>query len=335
MERNDEPMGGRSVNEPAGLSRRGIFAAMIGSVAAMLFSGLRPKAAEGATVTSLPVRIGDNNNAGTQETVLRSQVPGDKATLAILNEIAGTPGNPPPDGLRVFTSGTGGGAAIQAFGGPGTFSRAPRSGIGVRGIGAWTGIIGVSTAASGPDYPAFDSPSGISGQGTLGVKGESTHRTGAGLFGKGYHGVKGLAKDENSYGVWGETASFEAKGTGVGGHAPRGTGVWSRGLIGVHATSSSQTGDDVAVLAEGATALRANGRVQFSSAGLATIAANTRSVTVTPGIAVSATAKVLCTLQSDGGVLQNVIKNPANNTFTINLTANATAPVTVAWFVIS
>src|SRR5256885_4231336 len=124
--------GGEYRDQPVGLTRRGTFAVIIGTLAAALMSGIRPKAAE---AHANQITKGANNDAGATETLLRSGVSGDKATLAIFNEVGGSPGNPPPDGLRVFTSGSGGGAAIQAFGGPGTFSRAPHGGVGGGGFG--------------------------------------------------------------------------------------------------------------------------------------------------------------------------------------------------------
>ena len=86
------------------------------------------------------------------------------------------------------------------------------------------------------------------------------------------------------------------------------------------------------------TALRTQGHVRFSSAGLATIAAGTRSVTVNPGMDITASSKVLVTLQSSPGgttTIQRVARNTTANTFTIWLTANATANTTAAWFLIS
>jgi len=270
----------------SGLSRRGIFAAIVGSMATILMSGIRPKAAD---AHSDQLTKGKFNTAKT-ETYLWSKVKGDKATLAISNEYSLEPGDAPsyPDGLRVFTAGTGGGAAIQAFGGPGTFSRASHGGIGVRAIGANTGVIGAVTGVSIP--AVYDT----------------------GVFGTGPRGVAGSSHD--------------------------GTGVQGLGARGVHGITTKV--DGVSVLAEieevKGTALEAKGPVKFSSAGLATIAAGTNSVTITSGqyLTIDANSKILCTLQSPGGVLLNVIRNP-NNTFTINLTANATADVIVAWFLIS
>ena len=79
------------------------------------------------------------------------------------------------------------------------------------------------------------------------------------------------------------------------------------------------------------------GRVRFdNSVGIATVAAGTSSVTVTPGIDLTATSAVVATLQANpAGTLavKGVTVNATADTFTIYLTATATAAVKVAWHV--
>jgi hypothetical protein len=90
--------------------------------------------------------------------------------------------------------------------------------------------------------------------------------------------------------------------------------------------------------AAGGTALRTVGPVRFSSAGLATIPAGTRSVTVNPGLDITASSKILALPQTNPGgttTVQRIFRNTTANTFTIWLTANATANTAVAWFLIS
>jgi hypothetical protein len=128
----------------------------------------------------------------------------------------------------------------------------------------------------------------------------------------GLHGY--AAQDANARGVVGQTTL----GQGVRGEATTGTGGYFRSTSG--------------------TALQTAGPVKFSSAGLATIPSGSRSVTVTPGMDITALSKVLATLQSNPGgttAIQRVARNTTANTFTIWLTASATANTTVAWFVIS
>ena len=121
-----------------------------------------------------------------------------------------------------------------------------------------------------------------------------------------------------------------ASGIGVRAHAPTGYGI--------HATTTSGTGVYATTggLKSG-TALRTVGRVRFdNSVGIATIAAGTSSVTVTPGIDLTATSAVVATLQGDAGgstTVKRISMNPTTDQFTIYLTANATAAVKVAWHV--
>jgi len=61
-------------------------------------------------------------------------------------------------------------------------------------------------------------------------------------------------------------------------------------------------------------------------------------VTVSPGIDLTAGSKVLATLQTSAGgttTVHRVVRDTANDMFTIYLTAPATQSCTVAWFVIS
>ena len=61
-------------------------------------------------------------------------------------------------------------------------------------------------------------------------------------------------------------------------------------------------------------------------------------MTVSPGIDLTAGAKVLATLQTSAGgttTVHRVVRDTANDMFTIYLTAPATQSCTVAWFVIS
>ena len=78
------------------------------------------------------------------------------------------------------------------------------------------------------------------------------------------------------------------------------------------------------------------GRVRFdNSVGLATIAAGTTSVTVTPGIDLTATSAVVATLQgaSGGALVYRVSIDATADRFTIHLTKNTTVAVKVAWHV--
>ena len=80
------------------------------------------------------------------------------------------------------------------------------------------------------------------------------------------------------------------------------------------------------------------GRVKLEkSVGLATISAGINHVTVTPGIAVCSSSVVVATLQGSAGgktTVHRVSVSTTGDTFTIYLTATATASVKVAWHIL-
>ncbi|HEV8516754.1 MAG TPA: hypothetical protein VGQ47_03820 [Candidatus Limnocylindrales bacterium] len=148
--------------------------------------------------------------------------------------------------------------------------------------------------------------------GVLGYSGVS----GAQPFPTGKTGVEGVSEiDSTARGVYGRSTV----GRGVMGSATTGTALY-------------------AVAATNGTALRTTrGHVRFSTAGLATIAAGTNSVTVTPGFDISSGSKVLAVLQGNPGagiLFRFVRRDSVNDRFTIYLSGNATANTPVAWFVI-
>jgi hypothetical protein len=225
--------------------------------------------------------------------------------------------------MRVFASGAGTGAAIQGFGGPSTFSSLTspsEGGVGVRGVGTRIGVLG----------------RGVDPSAAIGVQGETT--VGWGVYGKAPTGVKGDGQGVGSTGVagtgegFGVTGGTGATGAGTGVFGGAGTG------IGVHGLASSLGGVGVRAEIDIPTdghALEVIGPVTFSTAGLVTVPSGQTTVAVTPGIPITTSSKVIATLQSLGGTLQFVGRNPNNNTFVIHLTAAATQNVKVAWFVIS
>ena len=71
------------------------------------------------------------------------------------------------------------------------------------------------------------------------------------------------------------------------------------------------------------------------SVGRPTIAAGTKSVTVTPGIDLTTTSAAVATLQgsANGALVERVAIDTTANTLTIFPTKNTTAAVSVAWHV--
>jgi len=122
--------------------------------------------------------------------------------------------------------------------------------------------------------------------------------------------------------------------------AATGTAVRAAVTTGSGLFATTTTGTAVFAQTDGSrvgTALRTNGRVRFdNSVGIATIAVATSSVTVTPGIDLSATLAVVAALQDSAGgttTIHRCVVNATTDTFTIYLTAKATAAVKVAWHV--
>lgn len=158
-----------------------------------------------------------------------------------------------------------------------------------------------------------------------------------GVFGKtnspAGRGVRGLhaAATGVGAGVEGETSS--SGGIGVFGHAEAPTG--GAGVVG-SASHAAAIGGSLQGTG-GAVALQVAGPVQFTTSGIATVTTAGASVTVSPGVDINATSKILCTLMSDPGAerLTHVTKNPGADQFTIFLTGNPATNCDVAWFVIS
>ena len=138
------------------------------------------------------------------------------------------------------------------------------------------------------------------------------------------------------YGISG----IASTGRGVNGSATTGYGVFGAASSGIGMRGWSTTGTALYASTSGpkvGTALRAIGRVKFDNcAGVATIASGHNSVVVTPGTDLLSTSAVVATLQGNAGgttTVQRVAVDATADTFTIYLTANATAAVTVAWHV--
>jgi len=204
-------------------------------------------------------------------------------------------------------------------------------GVGVAGssVGSAYGTRGVQgTAPNGFGvYGGSSTKAGVLGQsdGATGVHGQSG--TGVVAAGPGKTGVFGYAaQDASARGVYGKTTTgYGVYGVATTGYGVR--GVVTSGTAGYFATGSPSSG----------TGLRAQGRVRFDhAAGLATIAAGTSTVVVTPGTDLQPTSAVVATLNGNAGgstVVKRVSVDTATNKFTIYLTANSTAAVPVAWHV--
>jgi hypothetical protein len=85
-------------------------------------------------------------------------------------------------------------------------------------------------------------------------------------------------------------------------------------------------------------ALRTRGRLDLEQvSGVARIAKGARSVTVTPGVPITASTKVLTTLQSTAGgttTVHRISRSFTTGTIRIHLTAAATQQCHVAWLIL-
>ena len=149
-------------------------------------------------------------------------------------------------------------------------------------------------------------------------------------------GVFGYAIDTtNARGVYGQSTI----GRGVHGQATSGRGVYGQASSGYGVRGFASSGSAVYGEATTGFAIRSMGRIRLEqSAGKATIASGTSSVVVTPGIDLTTTTAVIATLNGNAGgsvAVKRVAIDTAADTFTIFLTANSTASVSVAWLVIS
>ena len=222
------------------------------------------------------------------------------------------------------------------------------------GNGIYGGSLGTGIAVTGQSNQGI----GVHGFSTtdVGVLGESLSGSEAAIAGRSFGGATGvLGSADNApvpaaklkTGVYGQ-ASQDGTSRGVWGYSPAGLGVYGesstgRGVqgaassgVGVRAAASSGTG----CYATSTTgyALRTDGKVRLDkSAGLATIASGTSSVSVTPGVDLTSISAVIATLNGNAGgatAVKRVAVNATTNVFTIYLTANATAAVKVAWLVL-
>jgi hypothetical protein len=223
--------------------------------------------------------------------------------------------------------------------------------LGVRGsTNSGTGVVGDSVSGpgvygssrSGPavqglsDAPKNPAVLGEALGNSTGVLGHSSSGVMAPPNPPAKTGVYGLAtQDATAVGVKGKSTA----GRGVQGEAASGIGVRAAATTGTGAYVTTTSGTAVYAQTGGlksGLALRTVGRVRFdNSVGIATVAAGTSSVTVTPGIDLTATSAVVATLQGSAGgtLVERVSVNATTDQFTIYLTKNTTAAVKVAWHV--
>ncbi|MDP9331337.1 MAG: hypothetical protein M3P11_11945 [Actinomycetota bacterium] len=236
-----------------------------------------------------------------------------------------------------------GGTGVQGDGTVGVLGQSTE-GYGVYGQTNATGFPGIFGASGQAD--------GVWGQGqTAGVHGSNTG-AGPGLLGGDSQstdgdGVEGQTQNAFSSGIYGHNDSNSGGGKGVFGASPNGIAVEGLGgQVGVHGISPGDIGvkgegvgtgvQAVSTLANHAgVGLRVDGRSVFRTAGVATVASGTNTVSVSLA-GVTATDMVLATVQQ-GGVffVKNAVAGSGKFTIHLNKAPVSPATVKVAWFVIS
>ena len=328
-------------------SRRAVLMGAVGGALGLIAGSLgRPAPAKADDGD--PILAGSLTNA-TARTWLN--VTGNDSALLVQNSVGGA--------LRVVSTGAGEGVSVEANTGNG-ISGMSETGMGVAGISfgseagvSGTSISGVGVRANGqgadPAVDAFSNggPGVFAASGGDGVAASVGRGNSASTGVLGYSGTGNLPAAKAKTGVFGQ-ATQDASSRGVWGYSPAGHGVRGEATTGrgVHGQATTGLGvrgfatSGVGLSGESSTgyALRTLGRVRLDqSAGQATIASGTSSVVVTPGIDLTATSAVVATLNGDAGgstAVKRVAINATANTFTIYLTANATATVKLAWIVL-
>ena len=155
-------------------------------------------------------------------------------------------------------------------------------------------------------------------------------------FTAGHSGVAGLdfCKTKGAHGLYGQSnLGFGVFGISFGGS----------GVVGQSNTSgqSAVAGFDrapsggTAVLAQSqhGTALRVEGTAKFGTSGVNSVPSGQRTLTVKAS-GITATSKVLATIQKPQSGVFIEGAEPGNGSFTITLSKNASSALPVAWFVL-
>jgi hypothetical protein len=329
-------------------SRRAILTAGLGAVAATVAGAfVRPASVAAAGDDGAPVVVGGFYSDVRSQMTLGNQSNGEIVLWCASNAGSGT-GNGTGIGVVGYSAqnigvqgqsdGYAGVKALGSFRGLradalyfGVESYATGSGgVGVYGNGQ-TGVVAAGQQVGVEATAASPSATAVLGTASTGVVGQSNANS------TGVMGVSGptLPAAQVKTGVFGY-ATQDATSRGVYGVSTSGRGVTGSATSGIGVRAAANNGTAVYATAGSGYALRTDGKVRFDkSGGIATIAAGTSSILVTPGIDLATTTAVVATLQGSAGGTTNVhrvVIDATANTFRIYLTANATASVKVGWF---
>jgi hypothetical protein len=203
--------------------------------------------------------------------------------------------------------------------------------------GAGNGVRGVSASRAGVyGESAGLEQAGVQGRGLagMGVYGQSSASGDPAVGGwhPTYTGVTGRSGDGEDIGARQKTGVYghceTAGGSGIHGYVWDGRGVFGEATtgVGVYGLANQPAG----------MAFRGSGRVRLDKvSGVATIKAETTSVTITPNVKVVSGSFVLLTPKANLGTRALwFTTNPTGNSFTIRMSASRTKATKVAWLLL-
>ena len=356
-------------------SRRALIGASLAGVAALAANALgRPSPVRaldpndvvlGGTNTSVAQTTIQNNTMGPSTTVLHLSNSSGGAALAAATSTGRGVDASSVQGVAIRGSAIGGGPGVEGNGNNTSTGVVGSSGTTPLDVPAQTGVFGIATedAASIGVLGQSDEGVGVKGVSTAsnGVRGESTDGIAVAGVSTNSRGVRGdstasvgvLGASAGNTGILGLSgvgpvstpaktgvygfATTDSGARGVTGQSTNGRGVNGIATIGRGVHGQATTGEAGHFESATGTGLRVIGRARFDNcAGVATIAAGTNNVVVTPGSNLLTTSAVVATLQGSAGgttTVHRVAVNATTDTFTIFLTANSTGSVKVAWHV--
>lgn len=284
-------------------SRRSVIAGGLGALVALAVG--RPAPARAANGDAL--RLGETNRASSPTSIR----------------------NPSRDEVTLRAEARGsGGIAVDGLCHRGTAIH----GLSTRGTGV-NGETVFGTAISGTAIePGSYAVSGYN-SGGVGVRGGSD--LDRGVLGESQYdiGVSGanVSEDAPAMRGWAQNGQTGVQGlsTVLGGDP-----VPAPSNVGVFGVCDASTGRGVLARSTDGIALETDGRVKFSTSGVATVPSGASQVVVTPTFDITGATRIFAMPQSDpsGVVVRWVDADPVPNTFTIRMSGNVGSDTVVAWF---
>jgi hypothetical protein len=202
------------------------------------------------------------------------------------------------------------------------------------------GVSGESVFGTGVSGHSIEPGSyAVSGDSTDGVGVQGGSHFGAGVQGNSQSGIAvdggNVSETQPAVRGWAQNGQ-----TGVMGRSTRFDEfeeVASPLHVGVFGVGDQRADTGVLARSRKGRAFEAQGRVRFATSGIAMVPAGESRVTVSPGVRIVSSAKVLATPQRDPGnhaTVRFVRLDVATRTFTISMTQQVESPTPVAWFLL-